>query len=453
MKLPKGPSTLSFFQLFQWSTRPSAFLDTCAQRYGDIFTAQWPGFTPSVFVSTPEALEQVFTASSSQFESGQGNKIFQPFVGEYSLMLLDGAPHQRQRKLVTPPLHGERMRVYGQLTCEITEEAIQSWRPGSSFSMRTVMEEITLRIILGAVFGVTEGKRFSELRRYLSEMLELLGTPLGALSIFVPMLQKNWGARSPWGHFLHLKTQVDQLIYDEIAERRGELNTGRTDILTLLMSAHDESGQPMSEEELRDELLTLLITGHETSATALVWALYWIHHLPQVRDRLLAEVSTLGARPDPSAILGLPYLTAVCQETLRIYPTIVVAFPRLVKVPFQMMGYEFPVGTQIFPAIYSAHHREEVFPEPKSFKPERFLERQYSSYEYMPFGGGSHRCIGSAFALFEMKLILATMLARYEFVLNDDSPVQPVRRNGGLTPNRNMHLVVRTEYEKSPLRV
>jgi cytochrome P450 family 110 len=452
MTLPKGPRAFSLLQIFQWALRPSVFLDTCTERYGDIFTAQWSGFSPSVFISTPETLDQVLTAPTGQFESGQGNRIFRPFVGDYSLMLVDGRPHQRQRQLVSPPFHGERMRLYGQIICRATEQVMQSWTLGVSFSIRSSMEEITLRIILKAVFGVAEGDRYDLLRHRFGEMLELLGSPLGALSIFIPAFQKDWGPRSPWGKFLRLKSQVDQLIYAEIDQCRAQMDTDRTDILSLLMSARDEEGQPMSDEELRDELLTLLITGHETSATALVWSFYWIHHMPQVREQLLTELDTLGENPDPNDIARLPYLTAVCQETLRIYPTIVVAFPRLVSVPFQMMGYEFPVGTQIFPAIYAAHHREEVFPNPKQFKPERFLERSYSPYEYMPFGGGNRRCIGSAFALFEMKLILATVLSRYQLALNDDQPIQPVRRSGGLTPNKDLHLVVRGSH-KSALRV
>lgn len=451
MKLPPGPSTLSILQLMQWSNRPSDFLDACTQKYGNTFTSKWAGFAPSVFISTPEAIEQVFTAPAGQLESGQGNKIFQPFVGEYSLMLLDGPTHQRQRKLLLPPFHGERMKVYGELICKLTEKTMQSWEPGSSFSIRHVMEEIALEIILGAVFGVTKGERFNELKYYLNAMLALLGTPLGALSIFVPILQQNWGSRSPWGKFLQIKSQVDRLLYAEIADRQQKSNAGHTDILSLLMSARDEAGEPMSAVELHDELLTLLITGHETSATSLVWALYWIHHLPTVRDsaeptlreRLLAEIKSLGDNPDPSDIVRLPYLTAVCQETLRIYPTIVVAFPRLVKSPFQLLGYELPIGTQIFPAIYAAHHRPELFSEPKEFRPERFLDRQYSAYEYLPFGGGSHRCIGSAFALFEMKLVLATMLTRYDFILSDALPVSPVRRNGGLAPDRDLRLIVK----------
>lgn len=452
MTLPKGPRAFSLFQIFQWALRPSDFLDAATQRYGNIFTAYLGGSTPSVFVSTPEALEQVLNAPAGQFESGQGNKIFQPFVGDYSMMLLDGRPHQRQRQLVSPPFHGERMRVYGNVTCSTTEQVIQSWISGRSFSIRASMEEITLRIILKAVFGVVEGERYDLLRQRLAEIMELTGSALGALSIFVPVFQKDWGARSPWGKFLSLKSQIDQLLYAEIHQCRAQLDTGRADILSLLLSARDEEGQAMDDDELRDELMTLLLTGHETSATALIWSLYWIHRLPPVRERLLAELDSLGAHPDPSDVVRLPYLTAVCQEALRIYPTIVVAFPRVVKVPFKMMEYEFPVGTQVFPSIYAAHHREEVFPDPKQFRPERFLDRQYSPYEYMPFGGGNRRCIGSAFALFEMKLVLATLLSRHELALDDDTPVKPIRRNGGLAPNRDLHLVVQGS-RKSALRV
>jgi cytochrome P450 len=221
------------------------------------------------------------------------------------------------------------------------------------------------------------------------------------------------------------------------------------------MSARDEAGEPMTDVELRDELMTLLAAGHETTASALTWALYWIHKLPEVREKLLQELDSLGDNPNPSSIARLPYLSAVCSETLRIYPVALITFSRRVKVPLPLMGYEFEPGTLLTGCIYLTHQREDLYPEPKRFKPERFLERQFSPFEYLPFGGGSRRCVGAAFAVFEMKLVLATILQDKQLALADNRQVKPVRRGLTSTPP-GVRLVVtgeRQKKERSPLAV
>jgi unspecific monooxygenase len=241
---------------------------------------------------------------------------------------------------------------------------------------------------------------------------------------------------------MHQLRQIDELIYAEIAERKEQLDPSRTDILSLMMAVRDEQGQPMTDVELRDELMTLLLAGHETTATSLARALYWIHHLPHVREKLLLELDTLADNPDPNTILRLPYLNAVCQETLRIYPVAVGALNRVVKSPLQLGGYQFEPGTLLIPSIYLTHHREDLYPQAKQFKPERFLERQFAPYEYLPFGGGNRTCIGMAFAQFEMKLVLASVLSRWQLELADSKPMQAVR--GGILsgPERSLRMVV-----------
>ena len=228
-----------------------------------------------------------------------------------------------------------------------------------------------------------------------------------------------------------MRQQIEQLLYAEIGDRRRGKLAGN-DILTLLMSAVDENGQSMSDRELHDELMTLLVAGHETTASALSWALYWLHQLPEVQNRLRDE---LHAVADLSQIARLPYLNAVCSETLRIYPIALTTFPRVPQVPFRLMDHEIPPGTALIPCIYLTHHREEIYPEPQRFRPERFLERQYSPYEYLPFGGGNRRCIGQALALLEMKLVLATILSRFRLALSNNRPVQPVRRGLAIAPS------------------
>jgi cytochrome P450 len=245
---------------------------------------------------------------------------------------------------------------------------------------------------------------------------------------------------------LRQQKQIDELIYAELQERRSHPDSSRSDILTLLMSARDEQGQPMTDQELRDELLTLLIAGHETTASALTWALYWIHSLPEVHEKLLAEINSSSGASDPTVLAKLPYLNAVCQETLRIYPVAMLTLPRIVKSPINIMGYEFEPETTIMGCIYLTHQREDIYPEPKSFKPERFLEKQFSPYQYLPFGGSNRRCIGMAFALFEMKLALATIVSRYQLALTDKHLPKPVRRGVTLSPSSSFKMVLNGEH-------
>jgi len=242
------------------------------------------------------------------------------------------------------------------------------------------------------------------------------------------------------GRFVRQKQQIDEIIYAEISDRRQHPDLSRVDILSLLMSAKDENGELMSDVELRDELLTLLVAGHETTASALTWALYWIHHLPEVKRKLLDDLASVE-NLDFGAVAKLPYLNAVCQETLRIYPIAMLAFFRIANSPINIMGQEFESDTLLTPCIYLTHHRPDLYPEPKQFKPERFLERQFSQYEYLPFGGSNRRCIGMAFALYEMKLVLATIMSRYSLAIAGSRSVKPVRRGITLAPSGGKWLV------------
>lgn len=441
-KLPDGPKTPKFLQTIRAIFWPLKYLEKTAREYGDIYTTEIAGFPPQVVLSNPQAIQEIFTADPKLFESGPGNKILQPFFGDYSLLLHDGEYHQRQRRLLTPPFHGERMKAYGELICDITDRVISNWQIGETFSARSSMQEISLRVILRAVFGIDEGERYEQLKQDLTALLDVTGSPLRSSFVFLRWLQKDLGAWSPWGRFVRLKQQINELLLTEINERRQKNDLSGEDILSLMMSARDEEGQPMTDAELIDELMTLLFAGHETTATALAWALYWVHHIPEVRQKLLEELVTLGGNPDPNAITKLPYLNAVCSETLRIYPVALFTFPRIVKAPVQIAGYQFEEGSMLSPCIYLTHHREDLYPEPKRFKPERFLERQFSPYEFFPFGGGNRRCIGMAFAMFEMKLVLARILLRSQLALADNRPVVPERRGITMAPSGGVKLVL-----------
>ncbi|MEQ9667759.1 cytochrome P450 [Coleofasciculus sp. G2-EDA-02] len=451
---PRTPRFLRIFRIIKLIFRPLDYLEDYAQRYGDMIKLGGDNAPPFVYLSNPQAIKEIFTADPELFESGRGNRVLRYLLGDNSLILLDGEPHQRQRRLLMPPFHGDRLREYSQLICDITETVTAEWTVGQPLIIRTYTQEITLRVILQAVFGLHKGERYTQLRHLLSTLLASFDSPLSSTMLFFPWLRQDWGSWSPWGRFLGLKQQIKQLIFDEIRERREQGDGSGTDILTLLLSARDEAGEPMTDEELHDQLMTLLIAGHETTASALVWALYWIHYLPDVRQKLLEELETLDAGSDPMAISRLPYLTAVCQETLRIYPIAPSTFPRILKSPMEIMGYQFEAGTGFMPSIYLVHHREDIYPEPKQFKPERFLERQYSPYEYFPFGGSNRRCIGSALAQLEMKLVLATILSQFELTLTDNRPVKPMRRGLTIAPPGNLRMVPKQRrQQKAPAMV
>ncbi|WP_088892651.1 cytochrome P450 [Leptolyngbya ohadii] len=448
MPLPPGPQTPAILQVFQWIIDPFSFMQNCYQAYGDCFTVRLgEKFSPIVFISQPQALQTILTNDESGLFDAPGdlNGVFEPFLGTQSVIGLSGDRHRRMRKLMMPPFHGERMRSYGQLISDITESVIRDWQVGEPFSVREPMQTITFRVILGAVFGLTDGPRYREVEALLKGMLEEMSNPLAVSLLYVPVLQRDFGSWSPWGKFLRKRQQLDRLIYDEIAERRAHPDPTRNDILTLLMSARDEAGEPMTDVELRDELMTLLVAGHDTTATALSWALYWIHKFPEVRERLLQEFQGLPVPTDPSALLNLPYLNAVCSETLRIYPVGMLTFPRVVRSPIELAGHRFEPGAILNGVIYLTHRREETYPEPEQFKPERFLERQFSPFEFLPFGAGSRRCIGMAFAQFEMKVVLSKILSELELSLASDRPVKPVRRGLTSAPS-SVDLVVKRRH-------
>jgi len=455
MKLPDGPRTPSLVQTIHLIAQPTKFLDDCARRYGDPFTVRVLGFNspPVVFFSHPQAIQEIFAVPAKQFDFKKATHVFRPLMGDHSVVLQEGRSHQRQRQLLMPPFHGDRLQTYGELICEITEQAISQWRPGSTCSIHDYMPEITLQIILRVVFGLDPGPRYFKLKELLGTLLDDVTTPLYSSLFFFPPLQRDLGPWSPWGHFCRRRQEIDTLIYAEIQERRRQNDSGRPDILSLLMAARDDAGQPMTDVELRDQLVSLLLLGYETTAAVLTWIFHLIHASPQVLQKLRAELNTLGEAAHPEGITQLPYLTAVCQETLRIYPIGMVCVPRMVKQPVAVAGYEFDAGTILVPCIYLAHRRPQVYPQPECFRPERFEAQKYSPYEYLPFGGGSRGCIGMAFSMYEMKLVLGTILSHFELSPVSNRPVQPVRRGITLVPSGGVPLKVTRQLQRSRLAV
>ena len=442
MNLPDGPKTSPSVQTIQFLLRPLETLDTWSQQHGDTFRLLGRELPALVYFSSPDAIQTIFTSEPEYLSSTQKSDVVKLLLGEHSLIFLSGDSHQRQKRLLMPPFHGERMREYGQTICAITEQVMSQWTRGKIFSVRSTMKEISLSVILSAVFGLRNGHRYEQLKELLTSMLEVLDYPLNSILLFIPFLRQDLGSWSPWGSFTRQLQQIDQLVYAEIFERRAQSDPLRRDILSLLLSVRDEDGQPMTDTELRDELMTLVFAGYETTTAALSWALYWVHYLPEIQEKLLGELGELSSGSDPSAVDRLPYLTAVCQETLRLYPIALSTFARTVQKPFEVCGYQLQPDTIVNVSIYLAHHREAVYPEPKQFRPERFLARQFSPFEYLPFGGGSRRCIGAALAQFEMKLVLATILSRRQLALISPRPLKPIRRGITMTPPSNLEMVV-----------
>jgi cytochrome P450 family 110 len=440
MPLPNGPQTPGIWQVLHWILRPFGFMESCTRTYGDCFTVKLGShFAPIVFFSHPQALQTILTQDESKLFDAPGeiNGLFEPILGTQSIIGLSGDRHRRMRQLLMPPFHGERMRSYEQLIGEITQKVVRNWHVGQVLSARTVMQTISMQVILRAVFGLAEGPRYRQLEQLLGNMLQDMSNPISVSLLYLPSLRQDWGAWSPWGRFLRQRQQIDDLIYAEIADRRA--HPDGTDILTLLLAARDEAGDGLTDQELRDELMSLLVAGHETTATALTWALYWIHKFPQIREKLLQEWQDAP----PGGLLRLPYLNAVCCETLRIYPVGMLTFPRVVRSPVDLLGHSLPPDTTVIGSIYLTHHRPDLYPEADQFRPERFLERQFSPFEYLPFGGGSRRCIGMAFAQFEMKVVLSQLLSQAELALASDRPVRPIRR--GLTSGASpVQLVVKS---------
>ncbi|AFZ17603.1 cytochrome P450 [Allocoleopsis franciscana] len=430
MKLPPGPKAPARQLYPKLQADPFGWLDAMCKRYGEIFTIIMPDSTPTLFVSNPSGIKQIFTNVKEITASGALNQSFALITGERGVLQLDGFRHKHRRKLLMQAFHGERMQACGRRICELTEKIMSQQAIGKPFIAYPTIEDITLRVGIEVVMGLPEGERYDKIKHLFVSVLKHANSPLFEIATRLPFGQRDLGRWSPQGYLLHLRQELFQLLYAEVQERRKQAKPSHTDILSDLIFAHDESGEPLSDEEVRDLLLSPIFAAQDASATAIAWSLYWIHRLPVVRDRLIEELDSLGKNPEPMSIVALPYLNAVCNEALRIYPTQLFTFPRLVESPVEVMGYELSPGVALTGNIYSTHQREDLYPEPKQFKPERFLEKQFSPYEFFPFGGGARVCIGGTFALFEMKLVLATILSRYQLALVDKRPEKP--KFGGL---------------------
>lgn len=442
--IPRSPA---WIRIPQFLFRPTATMERYLRLHGDIYNFGNPE-RAFLYVSNPQAIQQIFTANPALFHTSQQSHFFDELFGFNAIFSVDGEAHKQKRKLLMPPFHGDRIAAYSRAICETTERLTANWQPGQNICIRPYMQEITLQTILRIVFGRNSGDRLQKIQKIAGQMLATLSSPLTSAIVFFPSLQQDFGPWSPWGRFLQLRTAMDALIFAEIGDRQAAETTPENsnagpkgeDLISLLLASRDDRGNPPDARQIRDELVAILVAGHETTASALCWALYWIHYLPEVERKLRAELATSAG--DPAAIAKLPYLGAVCAETLRIYPIAATAFTRRLKEAWTLLDYDLAPGTILLPCIYQLHHREDLYPEPKQFRPERFLERQFSPYEYVPFGGGSRRCLGMALALHELKLAIATILGKFDLALTRRRPEVPVRRGVTLAPRGNLSLRV-----------
>ncbi len=438
------PEGLSLIRRFEWILDPVNYLERTKEKTPDFFEEDSLGFGvgPTVITSSPEAMQFILSRDRKTFQSpGEFNRLLAPLIGNASVIMLSGDRHKERRQLITPAFHGDRIDVYGQLICQLTKENLDQLQPGEAFLARNLTQKVSLQIISKVVFGLSDGPRSKEIMRVLTETVDRFGSPTAALMLFFGQLQKDLGAWSPWGKFVRLRDKLDALIYDEIRDRKATHDPTRTDILSMLMAARTEDGEALEEEELRDELMALLMAGHETTATAIAWAMYWIHKAPGVKEKLLAELNTLPAEALPTEISQLPYLGAVCQETLRRSPVAMFTFPRVAQETIHLMGRTFAPGTTFLGCIFLTHQREDLYPEPKAFRPERFLENKFSPYEFIPFGNGARRCVGAALAQYELKLVVATLLSHYRFCLATDQPEVAKRRGVTLAPAKGVPMI------------
>jgi len=432
--LPPGPRGPAVFQSVRLILEPIGFLERCLRRYGDMFTLRFVGMGDLVYVADTEVVKDIFTGDPSIFRAGEANQVMEPVLGASSVLLLDGDEHLRERKMLLPPFHGERVRTYRELVAEIAAAEVERWPRGTPFPMRPRMQAITLEVILRAVFGIREAERLSRLRELVPRMLDH-----GTVVIWMPFLRRDFGPGSPWRRFKRVRAEVDAILFDEIRRRRDAADLAeRDDILSMLLQARGEDGEPMGEKELRDELMTLVLAGHETTATGLAWAFERLTRTPRVMSTLLESL-------DDDA-----YLDAVAKETLRARP-VVYDVARKLGAPATIRGWELPAGAYVVPSITAIHLLRDNYEAGGEFRPERFLDgSQPDSYAWIPFGGGRRRCIGAAFAQMEMKAVLREVLSRVTVRAPDPQPERIRLHNVTLTPAKGARVVVADRRPASP---
>jgi len=436
--LPAGPGLIATFDFVR---NPFRFLDACARRYGDWFTVRVPGVSPFVFTSDPAAVREVFLGDPDALHAGEANRPLGAFMGERSSLFLDGAEHLRQRRLLLPAFHGERMASHADAMRTAADNAIASWPTGRQFAIHPQMRAITFETIIRTVFGFADDESGTELRALMKKLFALYSSRLGTL-LSLPAMRIDAGPWSPWGRAVRLTRQIDSILYAEFARRRKEGLEGRADVLSMLLAARYEDGQPLPDNVIRDEMYTLMLAGHETTAATMAWIINRLLTNPDVMERARAEVFSIlrDQQLDSSHVGKLKYVEAVINETMRLDP-VIPNFGRTLKRPLKIAGGDLPAGVTIAPCIYLVHRRPELWPNPNQFNPNRFLESRPSPYTFLPFGGGARRCLGAAFATYQMKIVIAEILSRVELKPVDGYVARATRRGIAFAPSEGLPVI------------
>jgi cytochrome P450 len=430
--LPSGPRTPSWWQLVRFAGDPLGLFDECRHRYGDAFTLRVAGNGHFVMLADPEAVREVFRGDPDVLHSGEANALFTATVGRHSVLVLDGAPHDRQRRVVVPPLKGERMRAFFDAMRLETLDAVRAWPVGPPFPTLPSMRRVTLRVILRTGLGLAPGPEMDCFERKMERFLSNGRQRYALVLMTIIPIQRFSGSR--WVPLFRQLSDLDDDLFAFIkARRQGEHAPSGQNVLDDLLAATHEDGTPLGDREVRDALITILIAGHDTTALALSWAFSEIADHPEVVDRLCDELRrvTGGGPPEAGQLPALEYLEGAVRESLRLRPVAPFVVRKTVQ-PFAAGGREYPAGVVLCPCSYLVHRREELYPDPECFRPDRFLERKFGPHEWFPFGGGNRVCLGMPFALYEMKVLLATVL----------SQVRPSRPAGARSRARRYGIVL-----------
>lgn len=433
MNLPLGPQSSYWLQSLQILFDPTNSLSKWSKKYGDTFRLGGKRKPYTVSFSSPEAIQTILNASPEIIGYVQKSFLIKSLLGDSSLIFLPEQEHQRQRKLIIPACNQVNLEILGKEIGDITENTLINLKSNASFEVRSAMKEISLKVILVFIFGNKKNSNSKKIGQIISKIFDLFESSFFAsyllIGKFVPSLfEKKIGV---WNKYKQLQQELKILIKAEIVKDKGNNEKNLLSILTL---AHDENSQKMTDREIYDAIMTLIFAGFETAAAATSWMLYWVHYIPGIKKRLSEEILKNNININPMKVMRLSYLNAVCNETLRITPPAISAFARTVKQGLEIEGYYLEPGTNIDITIYLAHRRKSVYPEPDKFKPERFLQKQFSPYEYLPFGGGQCRCIGASFAQYEMKIVLATIINNFELEIIDPKPLKPKRHGIVMIP-------------------
>jgi cytochrome P450 len=433
--LPPGPGLVGLFGFFR---NPYRFLDECARDYGDWFTVRVPGVAPFVFTSDPAAVREVFQGDPAVLHAGKANSPLGAFMGERSVLFLDGDEHLHDRRMILPAFQGERMRAYGPMMRSITRAAIAKWPTDVAFPIHPEMRAITFEAIMRAAFGLDESAEAARLKDLIAQLFALYSGRFGTL-FQLPAFRIDIGAWSPWGRVVRLNREMEAALFAEFARRRASSLENREDILSMLLAARDESGMPLSGRVLRDEMMTILLAGHETTAASLAWAM---HRLGQNREAARAAEDEIARLPDDADPASMRYLDALINESMRLSP-VVPNIGRVLQVDMKIAGRELPKGVTIAPCIYLVNRRAELWPDPEKFNPARFIDSRPNPYSFIPFGGGTRRCLGAAFATYQMKIVLSEVLRRFDIVPVVGYEPRPTRVSIAIGPSEGMPVVLK----------